>query len=104
MRPSLMIIFQIDVVGVAGIKSEGDSPVGSYGHGPAAFSAALQRVKPERWLVHVFGIGSLLQHGEDQTTPFDEVGSKLTTIIVHKEESKTFVFKALDHGNMALPR
>ena len=50
----LVVIFQVYLVGVSRLESEGNPPVLRHGHSPLTLSVALQRVGAERQEVQVF--------------------------------------------------
>jgi len=60
-----MVVFQIHVAGIASLKAVGQPPVRSYRYRPATLAIALQRVQPERGLVHILRDAGLIQRRED---------------------------------------
>jgi hypothetical protein len=92
-----MVIFQIYVVGVASLEAEGHPPVGPYGHGPHAFTVALQWVQSKYRLVHILDITGLIESRKDQPQTVDMIGADPARVILFKQAPQALVFEALDH-------
>src|SRR5579864_2211071 len=84
----LMIIFQIEVVGVAAFKAEGHPPVSSDGHGPNALSVASEGMETKRWLVHIPYVARLIQRRQDQSQAIGQVRFHFAAVILLEQVSQ----------------
>ena len=92
-----MVIFQIQIVSVASLKTEGHAPIGPYRYGPGAFAAALERMQPKRGLVHILHVAGLVQRREDSPQTVNLIGFKLAGIVQFEQAPQALMFKGLDH-------
>ncbi len=76
-----MVVFQINVVGVAILKSERQPPVGFYCHRPDIFAVPLERMQPKGWLVHILSVARLVQCREDYSQAVSVIGFDLARSI-----------------------
>lgn len=89
-----MVIFQIHVVGVASLEAEGHPPVGPYGHGPHAFTVALQWMQSKRRLVHILHLTGLIERRKDQPQTVNLIGSNPATVVLFKQVPQALVFES----------
>jgi hypothetical protein len=82
-----MVVHQINVKGVAVLKSEDHTVVGSNGHGMEAFQVALKGVQAKAGQIHIFDGTRPVEHSENV---FD-----LLNIISAKSLPITFLEKPL---------
>jgi hypothetical protein len=75
-----MIVDQIDVMGVASIEVENDTPVGPDGHGPEAGQVALERMQPETGQVHLADLIRLIETRENALDLVDLIRPELAPI------------------------
>jgi hypothetical protein len=75
-----MIINQIDIIGVASFKTEGDTPVGADSDGPEACQAAPKRVKPKAGQVHMADLGGFIETGENALYLVNLIGLEMAAL------------------------
>ena len=88
-----MVIFQIQIVGVASRKAEGHPPVGPYRHCPGTFAVALERMHSERVLVHIMDLAGLVQRRKDYPQPVNLIGLQLAGIVLFEQVPQALCVK-----------
>jgi hypothetical protein len=71
---SLVVVLVVDLVAVASVKAEGDSPVSVHVDGPLPLAPAFERVEPEPWRIEVSNIGRGVKPRENTTDLRDVIG------------------------------
>jgi len=60
-----VVVNQINVVGIAFLKTEYDAPVRPDSNAPKVFQIALQAMESKAWQVEVFRLPGAIQNGKD---------------------------------------
>ncbi len=94
-----MVIFQIQVIGVAFLKAERQPPIGAYRYRPNVLTVALEPVQSKRGLVHILYATRLVQRRQNQTQTLDLVGPNFPGIALLKKVPQAFMSKALDQNS-----
>lgn len=95
-----MVVDQIDIMSVASIKAEDDTPIRSNSHSPEPGQVALERMQPETGQVHPADLVSLIETRENALNLFDLVRPDLAPIAFLVQPPQSAMPKAPDHGNM----
>ncbi len=83
-----MIVEQIDIEGIAILKTEDQPPIAANCNAPKALEIALQRVQPPAWVSSIF---CCIERRQKSSKLVNLVGGQATPFIIMKEPRKRFV-------------
>ncbi len=86
-----MVVGQIDIVDVAGLKAERDSPVGGNPNTPEALHLTLEWVQAVAGSVQIFRADSSIETGQDLLDPLYLIGPQLALVVALEEPLQTSV-------------
>jgi hypothetical protein len=69
-----VVIQNIDIVGVAAVKPDDDTPIGLHSDAPITFPVSLERVEPKGRRSHVLDRLRLIQMGENRSHLVEKIG------------------------------
>lgn len=95
-----MIVFQIDIDGIAFHPAECDPPVSACIDCVAAFLATDERVKAETEQIHVLGTRCVVECAQDVGDASRILHAKPASVSGREEAFQGFVYERPDHAKM----
>jgi hypothetical protein len=96
---SLVIVRDLDIVGIAVLEAETDAPLIVDGNGVLAFSVSLQGMKAiARWRFQVIQTGGQIDVFQTPDRPAQKVRRKPFGLACQEERLRVFVGKRFNHG------
>jgi hypothetical protein len=80
-----VVIDEVDVVRIATLEMENDSPVGSNRHSIIALETALEWMDSQRWEIQKGWFSCHIQQAKDVFDPIDHFGRQFTAVIMFVE-------------------
>ena len=99
MDRSSVIIFEIDIVGIAFDPTERNAPVSAGADRIAAFIAANERVKAEPRQIHVLGPRGVIERAQDVGDPLRILDAEPAAITGRKKPFERLVPERADHSS-----
>jgi hypothetical protein len=93
----LVVVDQINIVGVAFLKAENDAPVCPDGNAPEIVTITLQAMQSEARQVHVLRPSSAVQNRKDVLRLLDLISPNTFGFPIFKQPSQPLVLEAADH-------
>ena len=95
-----MVVDQVDVMGMAGIEAENDTPISSDSHSPKPGQIALERMQPEPRQVHLSDLIGLIETRENALNLVNLIRPELAPIALLVQSPQSTVPEAPDHDSM----